>query len=184
MKDTLPYITILFYLIVFSAGCEERDNGPSNIVEIPEGLPEEDGNNMTIILSDSAWKKAIIQAGHARKFTSRQETLIDSGLYVQFFDRHGGVNAVLIADSARIDDNTGNMCAFGDVNVYSRKNRTAVDTEKLCYEKEQGRLHSDESIYLVDTLRGRSIRGRGFESDESLKEYTIYHPIGEATANQ
>ncbi len=171
-------------LLLILPACAERDEGPSNLIEIPEGLPDEEGVNTTIILSDSAWKKAIIEAGHARKFSGRQETLIDSGLQVRFYDRYGDINAVLRADSARLDDNTGNMCAFGRVNVYSRKNRTSVDTEKLCYEKEKGRLHSDAPLHLVDTLRGRSIRGKGFESDESLKEYTIYQPIGEAAASQ
>ncbi|MCB0711155.1 MAG: hypothetical protein KDD67_02370 [Ignavibacteriae bacterium] len=182
MSRTFSTIFLLFALFVVA--CEKRDNGPSNIVEIPEGLPDEDGENMTIILSDSAWKKAIIQAGHARKFNTRQETLIDNGIYVQFFDRLGETTAILHADSARIDDNTGNMCAFGNVDVYSRKNKTAVDTEVLCYDKEKGKLHSEDHFQLVDTLRGRFVRGKGFESDESLREYTIYQVTGEATAQR
>lgn len=162
-------------------GCAEEQKGPANIVELPEGMPDEQGENTSILLSDSSWTKAILQVGHARKYTNRMETLIDSGLFVRFLDRDGALNATLRADSARIDDKTGNMCAYGSVHVYSEKNRTTVDTDKLCYDKETGKLHSDSRVSVVDSLKLRSIQGTGFESDEALKEYTIYNVTGQSS---
>lgn len=164
----------LFLCIALVVGaCSQDDNGPANIIEFPAGMPDEEGRSTSIMLSDSNWTKALLQAGHARKYNDRQETLIDSGLYAQFFDSDGSPNATLKADSARIDDKTGNMCAYQSVHVYSQKNRTIVDTEKLCYDKETGKFHSEAFVKIVDSLRGRTLQGTGFESDESLKVYTI-----------
>ena len=175
---------VLFFVLsvaLFPVACAEENKGPANIVELPEGMPDEEGENTSILLSDSNWTKAILQVGRARKYGSRLETLIDSGLFVRFLDREGALNATLRADSARIDDKTGTMCAYGKVHVYSEKNRTIVDTDKLCYEKETGKLHSDSHVSVVDSLKARSIQGTGFESDEALRDYTIYNPVGQAS---
>lgn len=171
----------LFLSLIMLSACSEAAKGPANVVELPEGLPDEEGRNTSILLTDSSWTKAILQVGRARKYNNTMETLIDSGLFVRFLDRDGTLNATLRADSARIDDKTGNMCAFGSVHVYSEKNRTIVDTDKLCYDKETAKLHSDSRVHVVDSARSRTIQGTGFESDESLKHYTIYNPSGQAS---
>ena len=138
MTERLFYI-IFSSLVLLIAGCSEDNKGPSNIIELRDDVPVNESFRTTILLSDSAWTKAIIEAGHARKYDQgeRRETLIDSGLYIRFLNRDGGINVILKADSARLDDVTGDMCAFGRVNVYSKRNRTAVDTDKLCYDKEK-----------------------------------------------
>ena len=163
------------------ASCATEQKGPATIIEIPPDMPDETGRSTAIVLSDSNWTKAILQVGRARKYNERLETLIDSGLDARFHDRDGSLNATLSADSARIDDKTGNMCAYMRVHVHSQKNRTIVDTEKLCYDKETGRFHSDAWVKIVDSLRGRTLQGTGFESDESLTDYTINRVSGQAS---
>ncbi|MCE2502563.1 MAG: hypothetical protein J4G05_00650 [Chlorobi bacterium] len=183
MKTGRLYLIGLLFIIPILHGCEDRDDGPANIIELPDDLPEDEANHTTILHSDSAWTKAILEAGHARKYRKRQETLIDHGLHVKFLGKDGRINVILKADSARLDDTTGDMCAFGRVNVYSRKNKTSVNTDKLCYDRVNERFHSDVIVHLVDTLKGRSIRGKGFESDEGLKEYEIYQVSADVSRN-
>lgn len=170
---------LLLYLLG-TTGCGDDRQGPTTLVDIPADAPDEEGRSTTIILSDSMWTKAILQVGHARKYTQRAETLIDSGLFARFLDQNGRLNAQLESDSARIDDKTGDMCAYGRVHVYSKKNRTIVDTEKLCYEKATGRLFSDAYVEIVDSssIPPQILRGKGFESDEALTEYEVYEASG------
>jgi hypothetical protein len=84
----------------------------------------------------------------------------------------------VVADSARIDDRTSDMTAFGSVHVVSETRRTVVDTDRLFYDAKGRRLHSDAFVNIVDSLRGRTLKGTGFESDESLQNYTIYNVSG------
>lgn len=179
MPAIVQSLAVVALLLLTSCATEQK--GPANIIEFPADMPDETGRSTAIILSDSNWTKAILQVGRARKYNDRLETLIDSGLDARFHDRDGGLNATLSADSARIDDKTGNMCAYKRVHVHSQKNRTIVDTEKLCYDKETGRFHSDAWVKIVDSLRGRTLQGTGFESDESLTDYSINRVSGQAS---
>src|SRR5690606_30723842 len=122
--------------------------------------------------------RARLMVGHARRYLGRMETLLDSGVYAEFFNSTGGVSATLLADSARIDDRTKDMVAFGSVHVKSDTNRTTVDTDRLYWDNERRILHSDAHVRVVDSARGRTIEGTGFESDESLRNYRIYRVSG------
>lgn len=172
----------LLFVIVACIGCSREESRPARLVPLVESMPEEQGSRAVIVIADSGWTRVRLEVGRARRFTDLLETLIDSGLVARFLNREGGVNAILRADSARIDDKTGNMCAFGDVSVYSERNRTLVMSDRLCYEKEEGRLYSDQSVTVHDTLRGRYLTGTGFECDEALREYTFYNVSGQATS--
>ncbi len=165
-------------------GCGEKEEPAVGKITIPEGAPEEESLHTEIIFTDSSWTKARLQVGRARRYAARMETLLDSGLYVEFYERDGTLNAILTADSARIDDRTGNMCAFGEVHVKSEKNLTDVDTKRLCYDKEQQLLHSDSWVKVVDHGRGRVIEGVGFESDEGLKNYKIFDVSGQVARQE
>ncbi len=174
----------ILLLIVASLciGCEKIDDRPARIVSLPDEMPTESGGRVVILINDSSWTKVRLDVGRAERFADRFETLISGSLVATFFNMTGNVNALLFADSARVDDRTGDMCAFGDVRVYSERNRTEVRTGKLCYSKEKSLLHSDEQVTVNDSLRGRFIRGSGFESDDALTEYTFYNVTGEASS--
>jgi hypothetical protein len=166
----LLFATILFF------GCDEERSGPARIVEMPEDLPDEESYRTSILVNDSNRTTAILHMGHARKYNDRFETLIDSGIAVRFLGDDGGINATLNADSARIDDKTGDMCAFGNVVVYSPGSRRIVRTESICYSKADKRLHSEAAVDIRDSIRRRHITGIGYESDDALRAYTIFKP--------
>lgn len=163
-------------------GCGRQENRPARLVPTPEGMPQEQGSRIEIVIADSGATRVRLEVGHAEKYDDRLETEIDSGLVARFLRNDGGINAILRADSARIDDKTGNMCAFGAVTVYSERNRTLVMTSRLCYEKDSARLYSDREVEVHDSLRGRFIRGTGFEANDALTWYTFYNPTGRATS--
>lgn len=172
----------LLLVALLLAGCEEIDDSPARIVSVSEEMPTELGGRVVILINDSSWTKVRLDVGRAERYADKFETLISESLVATFLNSGGDVNALLFADSARVDDRTGDMCAFGDVRVYSEQNRTEVRTQKLCYTKETALLHSDQQVSVNDSLRGRFIRGSGFESDDALTEYTFYNVTGEASS--
>jgi LPS export ABC transporter protein LptC len=166
-------------LVSVIAGCSsEEPAAPSNTIEIQPGAADQESWNTTLRFTEDGRMKVRLLTGHARKYRDRMETILDSGVYVEFYDPDGGLNATLLADSARIDDRTQDMSAYGTVHVDSRRNQTTVDTERLYYERESGTLHSDAWVRVDDEGRGRRIQGVGFKSDEALQNYTIYKPSG------
>ena len=166
---------------VVSCGEEEKGTTSAEAV-IPKDAPDTESWNTTLILTDSTWTRAKMEIGHARQYVAKMETLLDSGVYVRFYDRDGALNATLVADSARIDDRTRDMAAFGRVHVHSGRTRRVIDTERLYFDNERRLLHSDAPVLIVDSARGQTVNGVGFESDEGLTRYKIYRVT--ATRNQ
>ena len=175
---TLP----LFFLLLSTTlwACEQSEHRPARIVEVNPGDPTEKGRQAVITVTDSNWTKVVVRVATAERYSDSLETRLIGGLEARFLDRQGRINALLRADSATIDDNTGDMCAQGNVVIHSPRNRTLVTTSSICYEKEAGMLHSKGAVVVDDSLRRRHIEGTGFETDESLGVYTFYNVTGTA----
>jgi len=178
----LPLVAIAFVALLLGACGSDERQGPKNPVVIPKDAPDKESWHTTIVLTDSNWTRAVMEIGHARQYTSRMETLLDSGVYVQFYDRDRKLTATLVADSARIDDRTKDMAAFGRVHVYSAENGRIVDTERLFFDNARRRLHSDAYVKIV--APDRTYEGVGFESDESLSDFVIYKFKGRIVGEQ
>jgi len=170
---------LLFVLALLAAGgCGDRQETPINRARIAADAPDEESWNATIIFADSSWTKARLQVGHARKYYSRGETLLDSGVYVEFYASDGSLNATLVADSARVDDRTSDMTAYGAVHIESDGGERIIDTDELKYDHEGERVHSQARVSIVDNIKGQTLQGVGFTSNLSLTIYTIYRPTG------
>lgn len=179
----MKYLIILPLLLLAAApfilpGCSGEREQPASTLVIGPDAPDDESWNSTILFTDSSFTRARLQVGHARRYISRMETLLDSGVYVEFYNSEGVISATLVADSARIDDRTKDMVAYGKVHVQSDANRTTVDTDRLNWSNDRRLLHSDAYVKVVDAGRGRTIEGTGFESDESLRNYSIYRVSG------
>jgi LPS export ABC transporter protein LptC len=170
-------LLMLAVAMLGATGCQ-KDDSPLNRAQIAADAPDEESWNATIIFADSNWTKARLQVGHARKYYARGQTLLDSGLYVEFYARDGSLNATLVADSARIDDRTSDMIAYGDVHIESDGGARIVDTDRLHYDHKDERVHSDAPVAIVDNIKGQKLRGIGFTSNTSLTTYTIFRVTG------
>lgn len=166
------------------ASCGDDDGPAINRARIAENAPDEESFDATIIFTDSSWTKARLQVGHARKFYGRGQTLLDSGVYVEFFASDGSLNATLVADSASVDDRTQNMIAYGDVHIESNGGARIVDTDSLKYDHAGERVHSEARVSIIDNVKGQRLRGRGFTSNLSLTVYTIYRITGTVEIEQ
>lgn len=182
-RPTSRVLARLFVLVAtlpaaVAGGCGKENEPAINQAKIARDAPDEESWSATIIFADSSWTKARLQVGHARKYYARGETLLDSGVYVEFYASDGTRNATLVADSARVDDRTSDMVAYGAVHVESTGGARIIDTDRLNYDHEGERVHSDARVTIVDNVKGQTLRGVGFTSNLSLTRYEIYRITG------
>jgi LPS export ABC transporter protein LptC len=177
-------IVVACSMLVLASACGRDDSTPINSATIAVDAPDEESRNATIVFADSSWTKARLQVGRARKYYSRGETLLDSGVYVEFYAVDGSLNATLVADSASVDDRSMNMIAMGNVHVESDGGQRIIDTDELNYDHAGERVHSDKRVSIVDNIKGQTLRGVGFTSNLALTRYTIYRISGTLKPNQ
>ena len=105
--------------LLLSIGCEEKIK-PSVLGGVSgAALPSQESWNTTVTFTDSGIVKAILKAGHIAAFETSKQTQLDSGVHVDFFDEHGVHSSVLTSRTGKVDENTNNLEAIGNVVVVS-----------------------------------------------------------------
>ncbi len=167
----------MFYLNLLS--CEDelpRATAPRMDI-LSEIQPDQISWNIKVTFVDSNYVKAILYATRARVFQERMETLIDSGLKVDFFSMDEKQRiSYLVAEKARIDDRTKDMFAEGNVVVISEKTGRKLETQILSWNNSTQRFYSTEFVKI--TTPEEIIQGYGFESDANLSNYNIHKVSG------
>ena len=163
--------------MLLSYGCEEKIK-PSVLGGVSgAALPSQESWNTTITFTDSGIVKAILKSGHISEYEGTKQTLLDSGVHVDFFDQHGVHSSVLTSRTGKVDENTNNLEATGNVVVVSDSG-VVVETEKLFWDNQRQLIHSDEFVKI--TSPKEKLQGHGFESDQNLKNYKIFKVTGTA----
>ena len=148
--------------MLFSNGCEEKIK-PSVLGGVSgAALPSQESWNTTVTFTDSGIVKAILKAGHIADYEATKQTLLDSGVHVDFFDEHGVHSSVLTSRTGKVDESTNNLEADGNVVVVSDSG-VVVETEKLFWDNRRQLIHSDEFVTITspkETFAGTRIRIR------------------------
>lgn len=167
---TSPYPVILCLLFIFSA-CQE--------IEMPaydgkaEDLPDQEAWNTTIFLSQDGRRQALIKAAHRARYDDRQATIIDDGIYVEFYDDEG-LSSTLEAERGVIDEASHNLWVYGQVVIKSPEHGT-LETDSLRWLEDKNLIETDAPVKL--STERDVITGQGFEADPGLKNWTIRHNI-------
>jgi LPS export ABC transporter protein LptC len=181
----LPHRTILFLLVFLTciAGCDAPEKGrrEAETRYIGKKLPAQESWNLTLTVSDSGRRVAVIRAGHAAEFHlgKQKEQYIDNGITVEFFNRTDTLATRMTAGRAVIHSNQ-DIEAFNNVVIRSGSDATVIRTEYIKRTSADRMLRSDK--YVTVTKPDETIRGYGFESDENLKRYKIFQASGEAVS--
>lgn len=158
-------------LLLF-AGCESGKVQPNVSSEFnTEELPAQESWNSTILFSDSGKTKAVMEVGHVRVFTQSQESIIDSGLKINFYNKQEQVATVLTARWGRVDDISRDLYAYKNV-VAENDSGVTLKTEKLTWRNADEKIMTNEFVTI--TTPQETIKGYGFESDQTLSNYVIY----------
>jgi len=161
---------ICLIFIIISSGCNEKVKPTINTNIRVEQLPAQESWNSTVVFSDSGKTKAVLTAGHIRVYSEAQETLIDSGLIVDFYDEQEVKTTTLTSLSGRVDDANQNLFAKDSV-VAVNDSGVTINTDELMWRNRDRKIVSDKFVTI--TTPKEKIQGYGFESDQSLRNYVI-----------
>ena len=121
---------------------------------------------------DSGRTKAVLVAGHLRVYNKPDETLLDSNIKVTFYNLSGERTSVLTAKRGKVNDFTKDLYAIDSVVAVSDSGDT-IRTQELMWRNRDKKITSDKFVTIVSPKE--KIQGYGFESDQSLSNYTIYN---------
>lgn len=164
-------------LIVFSTlivfACENKTEPPRTDLKSSE-IPDQESWNSTVVFSDSGNIKAILYAGHISVFNSKAITIIDSNATVYFYKQNEIVSK-LVGKRGKVFDTSKDIEIYDSVMV-TNKEGNILQTQKLYWNNRLQRVSSD--VYVKITTPTEVVEGIGFESDQSLKNYTIFKVTG------
>jgi LPS export ABC transporter protein LptC len=141
--------------------------------------PQQESWHSTVIVSDSGKVQAKIIAGYIRKFDDPQETMLDSGVVVYFFNELGKQTTTMTAMQGKVNERTYDIDAFGDVLVVS-DDGTRLRSEKLFWNNNRRLIHTPD--YVSITSPKEKVQGQGFESDQGLRNYRIFKVTAQVRA--
>ncbi len=174
MKRLFVFPAVLLFLL---AGCEEKIK-PSVLPGIDsKSIPQQESWNSTIVLSDSGKLKAVIFAGYIQKYDTPSETWLRQGVKVYFYGDSAKHTSTLTSDEGRVDELTNNLEASGNVVVLS-DDSTRLRSQKLFWDHSTQRIHTPEYVFI--TSPREQVQGKGFESDQQLRNYRIFRVTGQA----
>lgn len=158
-------------------GCEEKIK-PSVLPTVEsKNLPQQESWDSHIVISDSGKVRAVIDGGYLRVYEGSRQTQMSNGVVVHFFNTDQQQTSVLTSREAIVDEATNNLEAIGDVLVVS-SDSTKLRTEHLYWDNKRQLVHTPEFVRIVSPKE--KLQGHGFESDQSLRNYKIFHVTGEA----
>ncbi len=168
-----PYSSVFFLLGLFIVvtGCQEIKT-PAYEADTAD-RPDQEAWNTTIYLSQDGRQQAIVKAAHRLRYNTRQQTIIDQGIYVEFYD-NDGLSSTLKAERGVIDEQSHNLWVYGSV-VIDSPEHGSLEADSLQWLEEKDLIET-ESHVILSTKRD-VITGQGFEADPGLKNWTIRHNV-------
>jgi LPS export ABC transporter protein LptC len=158
-------------------GCEEKTLPSVLSTMDSRTLPQQESWNSTIVVSDSGRISAIIVAGYIRMSELSRQTQLSQGVNVRFFNREGKQTSVLTSDSGNVDEATNNLDARKNVVVVS-SDSSRMKTDQLYWDNQRQRIYTPAYVQIRSVKD--KLQGHGFESDQSLKNYRIFHVTGQS----
>ena len=164
---------LLAVVVVCLAACRPVDqtvleNGTQDI------LPDQEAWNTTIYLSRHGRQEATIRAGHRLYFSDTNVTVMDGGIYVEFYEEDGSLTSTLEAEQGEIDGLTHDLRVRGGVIVHSTE-RGTLETDSLTWINAVNLIETDAAVRLTGVTD--VITGDGFEADPGMREYIIRRNI-------
>jgi LPS export ABC transporter protein LptC len=163
----------LLIVPVLFISCDNKFEPPKSNLNA-EDTPEHESWNSQVTFSDSGTIKAVLKAGEISVFNKKGYTLIDSGAIVDFYNK-GEKVSTLTSKRGKILEPSKDIEIYDSVVVISKEG-SMLRTQKLLWNNKTQRVSSD--IYVKITTPKEEVEGIGFESDQMLKNYTIFKVTG------
>jgi len=146
-------------------------------------LPKLHATEITTIISDSGITRYRITASRWDIFDKANQPFQEfpDGIYFEKFDANLKVDANIQSKYARFNENEQLWELRGKVRAMNLQGEL-FETEKLFWNQRQQKFYSDTLIKITQATR--IITGLGFESNESMTNYTIKRPQGTFPLNE
>jgi LPS export ABC transporter protein LptC len=157
-------------LVLYSGCSSDRVKPPVDANLNTKELPSQESWDSEVVFSDSGKTRAVLYAGHIRMFEKSRETLIDSSLKIDFYNREQIKTTTLTSKRGKVNDATKDLYAFDNV-VVVNDSGTTLKTEELMWRNNDRKIVSDKFVTIISPLE--KIEGYGFESDQAMRNYVI-----------
>lgn len=164
------FVFIIFLLLLNGCGEEKVQPTINTSLQVSK-LPAQESWDDTVFFSDSGDTKAILYAKHLMMYDTPQETLLDT-ITVKFFNPAGQQTTTLTANKGKVNDVTKDLYAIDSV-VAVNDSGVTLRTQELMWRNKDRKITSDKFVTI--TSPKERVQGYGFESDQNLKNYTIYN---------
>ncbi len=170
----MRYLFFLIAALIFVyLGCGEQKVKPDINPNLNvEEIPAQESWDAKVIFSDSGKTTAILYAGHLRVFNEKKETLLDSGVTVDFYNPQEVKTTTLTSERGKVDDATKNLWAIDSV-VAVNDSGVTIKTDELMWRNSDRKIVSDKFVTILTSKE--KIQGFGFEANQNLTNYVIYN---------
>ena len=139
------------------------------------GMPPQYALGVHLVLFDSAGVRAELEADTALALPELGQTWFRGAVRVRFYRDGAGVGD-LVADSARIDERSGTMAAFGRVLARSYLQERRLETTELFWDQRRREYFSPAAVRIVTPTE--VVEGIGFQASQDLRSYRIENVRG------
>lgn len=156
----------------------EKDKAElENYIQQSEDLSVENVEGVTIRYTDSAVLKATIFAPRMIRYPKKEEpyTEMPEGLFATFYDNQGNEDSKLSAAYGINYDLKKLIMLKDSVRVVNNKGEE-LKSEELYWDQVEKRIYTNKFVRII--RNGETLRGEGFESNESFTKYRILRPSG------
>jgi LPS export ABC transporter protein LptC len=170
---TLTVVVVLFFAIACSNDKPEKIGA---IVDRSK-LPKLHATEITTVISDSGITRYRISAPRWDVYDRANQPywLFPNGIHFEKFDENLKVDANLHSQYARFNENEQLWELRGKVKMTNIQGEL-FETEQLFWNQRQERFYSDSLVKI--TQASHIITGIGFESNQTMTNYTIRQPQG------
>jgi LPS export ABC transporter protein LptC len=156
-------------------------NDLNEVMSLPKSklTPDQEGDSVTVLYTDSAKLRLMIKANRMLTFTKNVKepfTVLPNGVFVTFFDEDERISATLKANYGVRFDLSRRMEARHAVEVVN-KNGEKLETEKLVWDENRHMIYTDAFVKI--TTGKEVITGKGMESNEDFTKYEIKQVTGQ-----
>ncbi len=141
-------------------------------------IPDQEMWNFDVKVTESGKLDAHLKAGHMLHFSEKEQSVMNKGVLVDFYDQDAKLASTLTSDSGLFNEKNQDVKAIRNV-IVSSDSGVTLYTEELAYDQGKEKIFTEKDVKIT-TTKGDTFYGTGFESDPQLKFWEIKNLRGTA----
>lgn len=165
----------LYCVVLLSAlGCNSDDQEAVNPRR--ESIPDQEGWSSKMTATINGRVSAVIRYGHMQGYSEKRVAEFDGGIEVDFYNAEGQHTSNVKSQRGVLYEASNDVEALENVVVVSDSGMS-LHTERLRWDQQQQKIRTNDFV-TITTAERDTLYGHGFESDQSLRNWSILRPTG------